>query len=333
MASGHRVVVVGAGIVGASVAFHLADAGAGAEVVLVDDRLAGAATAAGAGIVARPWRDPGSAIHQLRSRAVDAYPSLAARVGATLDVIGELYVAAPGPAFEEAHEALAAGVGAPVRRLEPDDARAAFPYLSPELVSGAAELVVGAGGVEAVRFGGRRHPASIVVVAAGAWSAGLVAPAGVSLAVAPQRGQILHLAVSEDTARMPVVQPIGADHYLVPFADWRVVVGATRETGSGFDPRLTAAGVATVLADALRVAPGLAGATVRELRVGLRPASPDGDPMLGAVPGCPGLWIATGMGPQGLTLGPYCGSLVADAVLGRPADTDLAPFAPLRHFS
>lgn len=129
---------------------------------------------------------------------------------------------------------------------------------------------------------------------------------------------------------MVVVQPLGAEHYLLPFADRRVVVGAARETGAGFEPRLTAAGVAAVLSDALRVAPGLRPATVRELRVGLRPATPDGDPILGSLLGCDGLWAATGMGPQGLTIAPYCGRLVADAILGRAPELDLSPYSAAR---
>jgi D-amino-acid dehydrogenase len=370
-----RVVVIGAGIVGASVALHLADGGA--DVVLVDDGRTGRATLAGAGIVARPWRDPGSALFELRSAAVAAYPALAARVGGGLDLIGELYVGHPGPALDETLEALAAALGETARLLSPAEAAAMWPYLAEDLaavhvpttarvdgeqirvglvdaaVAAGAEVVAGPGvlatsgrRVEGVRVGhrgpdNRADPgseggadpmirATDVVVAAGAWSADVVAAAGVTLAVAPQRGQILHLGVAEDTAAMPVVQPIDADHYLLPFADRRIVVGATRETGSGFDPRVTAAGVAHVLANALGVAPGLATATVGELRVGLRPATPDGEPLLGPVPACPGLWVAGGMGPQGLTLGPYCGQLVAGAVLGRSAEIDLGPWSPGR---
>ena len=353
------MVVVGGGIVGASAAFHLADGGA--DVVLVDDAREGRATYAGAGIVTWPWRDETRPIFELRRRALTAYPELSARVGVRLDVVGELFVAPPGRLLDESEEGLGRGTVGPVQRLEPEQARAAFPYLAPELaalrvtttarvqgdsvrdrlidaaaaagaeiVSGQAELVAGPGGVQAVAIAGRRIVTRDVVVAAGTWSAEFVAPAGVTLAVAPQRGQILHLGVGEDTTAMPVVQPLGADHYLLPFADRRLVVGATRETGSGWDPRITAAGVARVLNDALRVAPGLADATVRELRVGLRPATPDGDPILGAVPGCPGLWAATGTGPQGLTIGPYCGRLIADAVLGRPEEIDLTPYRPGR---
>jgi D-amino-acid dehydrogenase len=351
--------VVGGGIVGASAAFHLADGGA--EVVLVDDDREGRATSAGAGIVAWPWQDPGRPIFELRRRAVAAYRELSARVGACLDVVGEIFVGPPGRLLDESEEALARGTVGPVRRLEPDQARAAFPYLAPQLaalyvtttarvqgdairdrlidaataagadvVAGRAQLVCGACGVQAVVIAGRRILAGDVVVAAGAWSAELLAPAGVTVAVAPQRGQIMHLGVREDTTAMPVVQPLEADHYLLPFPDQRLVVGATRESRSGFDPRLTAGGVAKVLDDALRVAPGLADATLLELRVGLRPCTPDGDPILGAIPGCTGLWAATGTGPQGLTIGPYCGRLVADAILGRPEEVDLAPYAPAR---
>jgi D-amino-acid dehydrogenase len=65
------------------------------------------------------------------------------------------------------------------------------------------------------------------------------------------------------------------------FDESRVVAGATREVGTGFDYRVTAAGQAEVLSEALRIAPGLGVATVIETRVGFRPVSADGRPLLG----------------------------------------------------
>jgi D-amino-acid dehydrogenase len=118
--------------------------------------------------------------------------------------------------------------------------------------------------------------------------------------------------------------------YLVAWPDSRVVAGATRETGSGFAPHTTAEGVRHVLAEALRVAPGLANAELREIRVGLRPLTPDTLPVLGAVPGVAGAFLVTGHGPTGLTLGSYSGKLVAAQMLGRPAETDLTPFSVAR---
>jgi D-amino-acid dehydrogenase len=114
--------------------------------------------------------------------------------------------------------------------------------------------------VAGIRVAGERIACGHAVVAAGAWSKELGRGLGIELPVEPQRGQIIHLGLpGVDTGAWPIVLAFRG-HYMVPWPDGRVVVGATRETGSGFMPHTTAAGVAEVLAEALRVAPGLAGA-------------------------------------------------------------------------
>ena len=65
------------------------------------------------------------------------------------------------------------------------------------------------------------------------------------------------------------------------------------------------------------MSPGLADATFREVRVGLRPVSDDDLPILGALPDAPNVHVATGHGANGLLLGPLSGRLVADAIVGR----------------
>jgi D-amino-acid dehydrogenase len=94
----------------------------------------------------------------------------------------------------------------------------------------------------------------------------------------------------------------------------------------GFSTHITAAGVHEVLSEALRVAPGLAAAEIREIRVGLRPATSDNLPVIGPVPGVDGVYLATGMGATGLHLGPYSGKLAAEWALGKQPETDIAPF-------
>jgi D-amino-acid dehydrogenase len=204
----------------------------------------------------------------------------------------------------------------------------------------ARGLVVRTGGVERlVREGDavrgivvdrQTVAAGAVAIAGGAWSDALGRQLGVTIPVAPQRGQILHLGLhGADTSRWPMVSAF-RHQYMVAWPDSRVVAGATRETGSGFAPHTTAAGVRAVLDEALRVAPGLAGAELREIRVGLRPLTSDTLPVLGPVPGIDGLFLVTGHGPTGLTLGPYSGKVVAAQMLGRPPGTDLTPFSVAR---
>jgi D-amino-acid dehydrogenase len=176
----------------------------------------------------------------------------------------------------------------------------------------------------------RAVPADAVIIAAGAWSGGLADRLGVRVPVYPQRGQIAHLLVPDaDTSRWPSVLGFHS-HYLVTFPGNRVVVGATREDGAGYDYRATAAGVHEVLSEALRLAPGLAQATVHEVRIGFRPASPDQMPVLGPAPGVDNLYFATGHGGYGLQVGPWSGAMVADLALGRSVSLDLNPFAPER---
>ncbi|EIE98038.1 NAD(P)/FAD-dependent oxidoreductase [Saccharomonospora glauca] len=197
-------------------------------------------------------------------------------------------------------------------------------------VTGRAELVTTDGRVRGVVVAGERVDADAVVVAAGAWSPAVLAPLGVRPAVEPQRGQISHFGLSgTDTSAWPVVLP-PSSHYLLAFPDSRVVAGATRETGSGFDYRVTAEGQREVLDHALRVAPGLGTATVIETRVGFRPATEDGLPVVGALDDHPEVVLSTGFGPAGLTVGPYAGRLVAQIVLGERPETELDAVSPRR---
>jgi D-amino-acid dehydrogenase len=188
-------------------------------------------------------------------------------------------------------------------------------------------LLVRDGSAQGVALGAEEIAAGQVVLAAGAWSASFGEQLGRRIPVEPQRGQIIHLRLpGVETGAWPIVLAFRR-HYIVPWPGGRVVVGATRETGSGFRPQATAQGVMAVLGEALRVAPGLKDATLDEIRVGLRPASADGLPILGPVPGMRNVLLATGHGPSGLLLGPYSGKLIAAIVVENAPRAALAAFA------
>jgi D-amino-acid dehydrogenase len=178
------------------------------------------------------------------------------------------------------------------------------------------QLVIENCHVTGVRVNGAVIRAEKVIIAGGAWSAAFGEQLGCTIPVEPQRGQIIHLRLAgADTANWPVVDAFHG-HYLVCWPDGRVVAGATREVGSGFVPKTTAAGVHEVLGEALRVAPGLSDAEIGEIRIGLRPRTVDNLPVLGTVPTVDGIFLATGHGATGLQLGPYSGKLAAEWVLG-----------------
>ncbi len=363
-----RLIVVGAGIVGAACAY--AASGLGAEVVLVDAGLPGQATAAGAGIIC-PWTASAAQgpWYDFACAAARRYPGLVAELadGGETDVsyrrVGALITGADGkPAAREAERLRTRQAASPeigdVELLEPAQAQALFPPLRPGSAAayiggaarvdgrqltgalvraarrrgavtrpGRATLACQAGRVAGVEVDGQLTGADAVIAATGAWTTSFLAPVGVPVSVTPERGQIAHISLRPaDTSRWPVILPAASGHYLLAFDDSRVVAGATRETGAGFDVRVTPGGLQEVLAEALAVAPGLAAGTHLETRVGLRPAA--ARPLLGTVPGLAGLVVATGLGATGLTMGPLAGAVAAQVALGIEPDLDLAPFRP-----
>ncbi|WP_144794835.1 FAD-binding oxidoreductase [Microbacterium paludicola] len=193
---------------------------------------------------------------------------------------------------------------------------AAVESLGGRMVEGMAAIDAAFDGGWAVTVDGRRLEADKVVLATGAWTNRLLEPLGKHVGIEPQRGQITHLRVgTADTRFWPSVHPMSG-HYMLSFDDSRVVVGATRESGAGFDPRVTAAGQLEVLENALAIAPGLADATLIETRVGLRPMPEGQMPLVGALEGFAGLYLNAGFGAGGLTMGPLVGDRLAAIITG-----------------
>lgn len=202
--------------------------------------------------------------------------------------------------------------------------------LGATILQGNARLLRAADDAAVIEVEGTTHSVDRVIVAAGSWTNTFLEPIGVSVHVAPQKGQIMHIEMGEtDTSRWPIIGTFG-DQYILTFGPNRVVCGATRETGSGYDLRTTPGGLQSVTNAALRVAPGLANGTVEEVRVGLRPLSDDGLPFIGEIEGHGSVVVATGHGPSGLQLGPWSGVIAAELALGRQPSSDISAFRPGR---
>jgi glycine oxidase len=202
---------------------------------------------------------------------------------------------------------------------------AAFRRSGGTLLTGTeVALEIEAGRVRGIIAGDARHDADIVVLAAGPWSRlvpGL--PPGAAPPVRPLKGQMLALAMPPEA---PLIRHVvwGANCYLVPRADGRLLVGATTEE-RGFDTTMTAGGVLGLLDDAWRTLPGIEELPIQEMWTGFRPGSPDDMPILGPS-AIAGLVLATGHHRNGILLTPATAQLVADYILRGQVDARMAPF-------
>lgn len=175
----------------------------------------------------------------------------------------------------------------------------------------------------------QRVRAGTTVVCAGVGSPGLGGlPDAVRPPVRPVKGQALCVAFEDGitlahTVRTPRV-------YMVPRRDGRLVIGATSEE-KGFDRRLTAGGLYTLLEAAYEVFPGVAELPLLETWSGLRPASRDNLPLIGPT-ALPGLWLSTGHYRNGILLAEVSAALVSGLLAGDDdgLGLDPAPFLPAR---
>ena len=115
-------------------------------------------------------------------------------------------------------------------------------------------------------------------------------------------------------------------HYLVPRSDGKLLVGAT-EDAVGFDKTSTVHGVLELLEWAYHVAPGLSDATFVTSWAGLRPAVRRGGPYLGRLKDFENLYVATAHNSNGMLLSPASGLLMSQLLTNRPTSLSLEPFA------
>jgi glycine/D-amino acid oxidase-like deaminating enzyme len=344
-----RVLVLGAGVIGAATAFFVAREGAAVDLV---ERAAPACAASGkaGGFLALDWCDglpraplsrPGFALHPELAR--EAADGLGYRPVETLLVAasgeGE---PAPwlGPGFH-----LVERLGEPTTTALVDPARLTRWLVERAIAAGARLLLGTPGALESTgrgwrsRIAGTTLEADAVVLALGPWTS--LARSWVELPpVFALLGHSLRLELAEPLpprvlfARLDPARHGVGELEIYPRADGSVVVaGLSRPARPPDEPTAVApdqGAAERLLAAARAVLPALARARRVEPRACLRPMSADGTPLLGPLPGRPGLWLATGHGPWGILEAPATGELLADLVLGAPPRIDPRPFDPAR---
>lgn len=360
-----NVTVVGAGIVGCAVAYELVSRGA--RVRILDPRGTGqGATRASAGVLAPYIEGHAQALLRLTTCSLAQYDQFIDRLRADAhrDVeyrrIGTLQVALGADEAEQLADAARTLASTDVnhhllshhevRRLEPALTAAVtaallipqHAYVGVATMMAALEEALSAhrvsvetvsvqrihGAVSSVRIATSAdvYDTDAVILAAGSWSGAIDMSPAIAPPVKPVRGQLVHLRFSEAPVAHIIWGPRG---YLVPWRDGSVLVGATTED-VGFDENATAAGVQLLLDRARELIPAAESSSFEAVRVGLRPATADELPVIGASSRMRGVYYATGHYRNGVLLAPLTASMVADLVLEGRERPELALVRPDR---
>ncbi len=369
MASDDSVVIIGGGVIGCSIAYHLAVAGV--DVTLVDRGKPGAgASSVAAGMVASISEDlaQGAPLNlgmESRALLLDMLPRLQEESGIDVEYLcpGILHLALTG----EDEEALQARLkwqeplNMGVRWLDSREAYGMEPALREGLRGALFSPLEGHLNsrrlVRAFAQGAARRGATIlqdtevkgllyqqsrvsgVRAASGDMEADWVVIA--SGAWTNRYSDWLGVDIPVHPVRGQILStrilptPISAIvwhgiNYLVPKADGAIVMGTTRER-VGFSDRATIQGIAGILSGAIDLVPAVAGAELRQVWAGLRPHSPDEAPILGPVDGLEGVLMAVGHYRTGILLSAGTGKLIADYIV-RGEAKPLLPFG-LSRFS
>jgi glycine oxidase len=346
-----RVVVAGAGALGASIALVLARAGA--QVILADPAALGAnASGVAAGMLA-PAFEARPEQYAILKDARDAWPAFADALGGDFGFLrsGAVWVdlpdaeprlealaralAAAGVAHElwerPALEAAAPGLTGAVRvglftpedwRLEP---RAALAALRSAAVAAGVEIIAQAvaGFVRgrATFVDGRTAPADALVLATGAAQHDLAPEMRL---LSPIKGHILQYAdTCADDAR-PMIRT--ARGYASAARDG-LRVGATMEPGVA-DSRVDPKAAAPLGQLAVDLFPALDGATF-QVQAGVRATAPDEWPLVGPS-AADAVWLATGARRNGWLLAPLVARMTAAYLAGGEPGSHAAAFHPKR---
>jgi glycine oxidase len=165
--------------------------------------------------------------------------------------------------------------------------------------------------------------APTVVNCAGAWT-GEIAP--LRFPIAPRKGQSLSVISPNRQLLRHTVR--GHDVYIVPRSDGRIIIGATVEN-VGYDKNVVPDAIQRLHQSAANLVPEIGQLRIHEAWAGLRPAAPDGLPVIGPTT-LPGYFVSTGHFRNGILLAPITARVMTQLIRGAQPACDLAPFSPAR---
>src|ERR1700760_298596 len=358
------VVIVGGGVIGTSVAFHLAEAGV--DVVLLErEQLGSGSTCRAAGGVRAQFSDALNI--EIAQRSLRAFREFARRPGWEIDFkqVGYLFVLSREVDVAEFERSvrLQNDYGVPSRILSPAQARELCPllagddilaaafspedgHLTPEAVVqgyayGArtlgAHIRVGCEVLDISSSGGEitevitTHGAvrtGTVVCAAGAWSRSCGEMVGVELPVTPLRRQVLFTEpIGDLSPHLPMTIDFASSFYFHREGPGVLLGMSDPEEKPGFVTETSDDWIPRLIEIASRRAPPIAEAGIRGGGAGLYEMTPDHNAIIGEAGGVSRFLYATGFSGHGFLQGPAVGEIVRDLVLARTPPVDIAPLS------
>ncbi len=362
--SSAEVVVVGGGVMGTSIAFHLAEEGV--DVCLLErDALAGGSTSRAAGGFRAQFSDPLNIAIGLRS--IDAFTRFGDRPGAEIDLhqVGYLFLLdrEEDVAAFEAGVALQNELGVPSRIVGPAEAAELCPlagldgvlaatycpldgHASPEAVvqgyaAGAralgATVLTGCEATGITLDGARvtgvatrdgEIETGTVVCAAGVWSPELARSAGVELPVVPYLREVGFTGPAPGLAeRIPLTIDFSTGFYFHREGPGLLFGMADPDQPAGLGAPTDPEWLVRVMEVAERRCPSLLDMGIAGGWKGAYEVTPDHNALVGETPDVERLLYATGFSGHGFLQGPAVGEIVRDLVVGRPPFVDVTPLA------
>jgi sarcosine oxidase, subunit beta len=362
---GGRVVIVGGGVIGTSIAFHLSERGY-RDVLVVERGLAGeGATARATGGIRHQFSSRVNI--ELVQRSVPFWLDFEERTGAPLDFRQHGYlflISDPGTlAVFERNAALQRSLGVDVEVLDPEQTADLFPGIRTADLLGAtytasdgsasptdavAGFLRGArqrgvevrqrteflglltgrdGTVRGVRTSAGPIEAELVVLAPGPQARAVGELCGVDLPVSPHPRQAFATAPLDGLhGGLPLAVDMGTGAYVHPEPSGAAVIGGNdRDAPSSEKATVDWSRVDSLAAALSHRFPNLAGLEVVRGWAGLREMTPDDHAIVGPVDQVPGLWVAAGFSGHGFMQSPAVGAAVAQWWLEGAPPLDLAP--------
>jgi glycine oxidase len=351
----HDAIVIGAGVIGLSLARRLQLSGL-KVLVIEKHKPASEASYAAGGMIAACDPHIADCLKALVAASARMYPEFVSEIELESDAATDLRTIGTIAWFERDEEPgcesarrlgidelrrieplLPSREGAwflPERSIDPHELGSvltkAAKRVGVDVITGSAvdEVMTANGRAAGVKTSHTAYPAKVVVNCAGAWAAQI---ARIRIPTRPVKGQMVCLLPAADAPHQrPIIKHVvrTPDVYIIPRSDGRILLGATVED-AGFDKRVDPDTIQRLHHAGVSAVPALGSMGIHDAWAGLRPGSPDDLPIMGET-SLPGYFAATGHYRDGIMLAPITAHLMSQLICGGRPDFDLKSFSPQR---